>query len=148
MNTTEISSSYINELVDDCDFVKSFGELDETGTWGIECDEVPIVVTWNPEERMLTLQASLGQPLAANRQTAYQVLLAITGQSRLIRGIRMGVDEPDGNVYQECDVAVDRVDMVMMKEHFEYFYRKATAAKHIVERTEPHAETDAPRPAT
>lgn len=74
-------------------------------------EDVLVLCELDEQAECLTLKASLGTPPAEQTLRIYDLMLTITGQSHRTGGLRMGIDEVGGDVYQLTDLPAAGLDV-------------------------------------
>lgn len=84
----------VGELMD----LPQVSEFAEQRSWLLVTEGGPVAVDYDEAADRVLLTAPAGTPSPAGREALYEALLVHNGQAPDMRGVRLGLEEPDGEV--------------------------------------------------
>ena len=121
----------ITDFVAKAHYVTAAGTISD-GTWGLECNGVEILLTFHPEQQRLQLMAELGTPGADSRESTYATFLTANSLPGRTGGIRVLLDQPGGNLTQECDLPINQLSSAVLADRAQHFLEFTQRGRSIV----------------
>jgi hypothetical protein len=110
-------------------------EFDDQDVWTLVVDETTVVFAdYNDAQSRFVLSADVAQPQWNDRQALYELLLRYNNCWPQNGGVRMALDEADGNVVQLVDLPVADLDLPRLQAAILGFVATLSAWREILSR--------------
>lgn len=131
MMELEQVTQVIADFVAHADYVTAAGTISD-GIWGLECAEVEILITYHPEQQRLALMSELGTPVAEDRTGTYATFLTASAMPKRTGGIRVLLDQPGGDLMQECDIRINELTASVLADRTRRFLEYTERGRRLV----------------
>jgi hypothetical protein len=110
-------------------------EFDEQNVWTLVVDEATVLFAdYDDAQARLVLSADVARPPGTERQSLYELLLRYNNLWPETGGVRMALDEADGNVGQLFDLPVADLDLPRLQAVISGFVATLLGWREIVGR--------------